>query len=412
MLLRRLVCAMLISTVAIVNGCSKKTVYPDSPAMSSGVTDSEGTATFDLGPFTVNIHVEGINGQPLPGMNARAYLLKNYIMAVASSPGDAYYSNLTILTYDEAQSISGPPGEMAAGKIEAPQAPATRDIDITVVMTASGLASYGYDVEPSNMEALETDEWITPVSQDYDLTAFYNLAGTVDYTGGTIVHLTPAVSYVTGAGRQSASFLMDQIADVPTFASLISLELRIFDGDTLHTRVLNFQDSPMPVLLVDDIIMNRDFWLQITLTWGENPADLDSHIWTPAIDTVVHHIYFANRGSSTGVPYVDLDVDDVTSYGPEHITVYSAYPGDYTYAVYHFSGTGDITTSGAEVGILDPDGGVQIFDVPSGSAGQNWWWWVCTINGDTGAITPINTISADPPLPEATPPMPPKMAVK
>jgi hypothetical protein len=183
----------------------------------------------------------------------------------------------------------------------------------------------------------------------------------------------------------------------------MGIELRIFGGDTLHTRQLNYMDNSMPILIIDDIIMYRDFWMQFTLTWAENPSDLDSHLWTPMIEDYSYHIYYASRGDSASAPYVDLDVDDVTSYGPEHITIYDEYPGTYTFAIYHFSGSGDISLSEAEVGVLKPDGTVQAFTVPDAAAAANWWWHVCTIDGTTGEITPVNSISADPPLPFAVP---------
>lgn len=51
----------------------------------------------------------------------------------------------------------------------------------------------------------------------------------------------------------------------------------------------------------------------IVLTWGENPRDLDSHI-TYTDDSSSYHIYYNNKiDSTTGT---NLDIDDVTSYGP------------------------------------------------------------------------------------------------
>lgn len=411
MVFRNVVCVLLIVFVAFLTGCSRKTVYPDSPASATGVTDATGVATVDLGPFEVEIKVVDTNNQPLAGMNARAYLLKQYLMAIAASPGGLYYNGITLLTYEDAQSRSKPAFYQAPGQDNSTQSTATRKVEITVVLTSAGLSSYGFDPSIPNMEALESDEWITPVAQNYEMATLYPLAGSVDYSGGTFVHLTTDVSYSIGAGRQTASFLMDKIADLPTFASLMSLELRVFDGDTIHARILNYQDSPMPVLVIDDIGMNRNFWIQLTLTWGENPGDLDSHLWTPTIEGSSYHIYYASRGNGTAAPYADLDVDDVTSYGPEHITIYTEFPGTYTYAIYHYSGSGDISSSGAEIGILKPDGTVQLFNVPSAAASANWWWHVCTIDGTTGVITPVNIISADPPIPLTMPPFPPKEAV-
>ncbi|MEW6063219.1 MAG: hypothetical protein AB1571_02520 [Nanoarchaeota archaeon] len=134
---------------------------------------------------------------------------------------------------------------------------------------------------------------------------------------------------------------------------------------------------------------------RVVLTWGEYPLDLDSHLWTPLIDGSTYEIYFASPGSSTSPPYADLDVDDVTSYGPETITIYTQYTGTYTYAVYNYSGSPEITTSNAVVKLYDNLGLLEQWSIPAGETGR--WWNVFTLNGNI--ITTINTISNTQPLP-------------
>lgn len=401
---RSIAVILLAIMLAIATGCGgKKTVYPDNPATATGISDAEGHANIDVGPYTVIVNVVNIYEQAVAGINVSVYLLKDHLLAVASHASGSYYSNLGLISYDDAQSNSKSSPNPYGGGVSPARMAAETEIEITIVVENAGLASNGFEVEPEHMGVLGSDEWISVTTDDYDMESFYTLAGNVDFSGGTIVHLTSDVSYSIGAGRQTASFLIDQIADVATFSSLMGIELRIFGGDTLHTRQLNYMDNSMPILIIDDIIMYRDFWMQFTLTWDENPSDLDSHLWTPMIEDYSYHIYYASRGDSASAPYVDLDVDDVTSYGPEHITIYDEYPGTYTFAIYHFSGSGDISLSEAEVGVLKPDGTVQAFTVPDAAAAANWWWHVCTIDGTTGEITPVNSISADPPLPFAVP---------
>lgn len=140
---------------------------------------------------------------------------------------------------------------------------------------------------------------------------------------------------------------------------------------------------------------------RIVLTWGENPRDIDSHFWTPFIEGQTYHIYYVTRGNYDDLdspPYADLDVDDVTSYGPETITIKRLYPGTYTYAVYHYAGSATITTSGAVVRVYDDIGLVREFSVPTTSSGSNWWWRVFTLNGSTGQIAEVNTITSNPPI--------------
>lgn len=157
----------------------------------------------------------------------------------------------------------------------------------------------------------------------------------------------------------------------------------------------------------DDRSELTEFQRRITLTWGENPRDLDSHLWTPSIGGRSYHVYFSSKGSENSPPYAELDVDDVSSYGPENITIKQLYAGTYYYSVYHYSGSGTITSSGAIVKVLGSQGEVlRSLNVPSGSAGSNWWWNVLSINGSTGAITIINQISSSPPSGTSSPNQP------
>lgn len=154
------------------------------------------------------------------------------------------------------------------------------------------------------------------------------------------------------------------------------------------------------------ISMHCDYtaWVSVTLTWGANPRDLDLHCWTPSIEGREYHIYYADRGAISRAPYAELDHDDVTSYGPENVTVYENFPGEYVFAVYHFSGTGTISTSGGHVRIVDPAGNMHEIAVPMGATGSNWWWWLCRVDGTTGAVTLINEVSPNaPPGPESMP---------
>ncbi len=131
---------------------------------------------------------------------------------------------------------------------------------------------------------------------------------------------------------------------------------------------------------------------RIVLDWGQNPSDLDSHLWSPS----GAHVYYVTRGSLAAYPFMNLDVDDVTSYGPETVTIRSLETGTYTYAIHHFAGTGDFTTSSARVKVFDQTGPIRLFVAPTQGAGR--WWHVFTLDADTGTITPVNTIQSGPPI--------------
>lgn len=130
---------------------------------------------------------------------------------------------------------------------------------------------------------------------------------------------------------------------------------------------------------------------RIVLTWQEEPRDLDSHIITPPINDVVHHVYYGNPGSKESPPYITLDIDIVDSYGPETITVYELYPGEYTYFVHNYSGESDLAGSGALVNIYDENGLKHTVQVPDSGAGI--YWNVFSLDGITGEFHIQNTIS-------------------
>lgn len=146
-------------------------------------------------------------------------------------------------------------------------------------------------------------------------------------------------------------------------------------------------DMAGPALWTGEVLTTG---LYFRLTWGANPADLDSHLWIPSSGP--YHVYFANRGSGTAFPMAFLDTDDVTSYGPETIAITQVYPGWYQYAVYHYSGSGSLNTSSAQVVVYWNGSPIRTFNVPT--TGTGYWWYVFDFNGSTGEIATRNYITS------------------
>ncbi len=155
------------------------------------------------------------------------------------------------------------------------------------------------------------------------------------------------------------------------------------------TKTVNFALSP--TLAQGEI--------RVVLTWGVAPRDLDSHLWLPA--SRAFHVYFANMGNCNAHPYACLDVDDVTSYGPETITIRQRYQGRYVYAVYNYSGESAITGSNGRVRVYGSSGLVADYQVPTSGSGR--WWYVFDLDGATGAITTRNYITGSSPGPYSMP---------
>jgi hypothetical protein len=133
---------------------------------------------------------------------------------------------------------------------------------------------------------------------------------------------------------------------------------------------------------------------RIVLTWNAEPRDLDSHLITPLISGYSYHIYYNNRGSLTSLPYAHLDQDARYGYGPETVTIQKHYAGTYKYYVYQYAGTGTLSSSKAKVLVYRGSSLLKTYNVPT--TGSGYYWRVFNLNGGTGAITTINTISTTP----------------
>jgi hypothetical protein len=149
--------------------------------------------------------------------------------------------------------------------------------------------------------------------------------------------------------------------------------------------LLNFALSP---------VLNAQS-MRIVLSWGLNPRDLDSHLWIPnGTGGYSDHIFYRFRGSCVTNQLTCLDVDDITSYGPETITINRRKSGTYVYGVHHYSGLGSIaTSSSAQIDVYAGSRLVRRYKVPANanrSCVQNCFWTIFRINGSTGAITDVN----------------------
>ncbi|MCB2208635.1 MAG: choice-of-anchor J domain-containing protein [Bacteroidetes bacterium] len=146
--------------------------------------------------------------------------------------------------------------------------------------------------------------------------------------------------------------------------------------------------------------------MRFVLTWGESPSDLDSHLKTPSIEGNTYHVFYSQQGSADSPPYAILDIDDITSYGPETTTIYNLFTGEYHYYIYNYSGNPEITTSGAVVQIFNDNGLLHNLQIPT--VGEGRYWDICTVNGATGAVNIINTITSIEPGDKSFDLMPPK----
>ncbi len=147
--------------------------------------------------------------------------------------------------------------------------------------------------------------------------------------------------------------------------------------------------SPDP-LDVGDICLNTPR-MQITLVWGQEPADLDAHLTYPADGDTRGHVYFDNRTHAEA----NLDTDDITSFGPEIITVFGLTDGLYRYSVHHYAGSEVISASEARVTLVigdpSPVAGVYTQTPPGGAAAVKDAWRVWEITVEDGVVSEVRT---------------------
>lgn len=129
----------------------------------------------------------------------------------------------------------------------------------------------------------------------------------------------------------------------------------------------------------------------ITLSWKENPADLDAHLTIPT--SYGHeHLYWQTPGLE--VEGAKLNTDDTSSFGPEIITIYELKDGVYRFGVHHYSGSGTITSSPAKVLVQVKGLGVIPFDPPpTGAEGTGDAWLVVDLTVSGGKVVQVNPVS-------------------
>jgi hypothetical protein len=134
------------------------------------------------------------------------------------------------------------------------------------------------------------------------------------------------------------------------------------------------------------------------MSWGEEPEDLDMHFVGDGIQIYFNnkdYTQFWQKGSVTSQPYILLDTDDTTGFGPEILTIVRGVnAGIYYYCVHNFSGqaNGTLEDSGATVQYFT-DTTSRKFDVPTSNPNNYNVWRVFKLvidSNDNLTLTEIN----------------------
>lgn len=245
------------------------------------------------------------------------------------------------------------------------------------------------------IEPVEADPGCLPTE---GLASIYGVVR--DATTGTgIANATVAVNGILSASAGSGSYSVSDV--IPSEHVLVTASAAGYQPFSMVLSIGPDEDVEQDIVLVPSAQYADQY--RFVLTWGQDPEDLDSHLWVPLGGDDHYHVAFWDKGSLTTVPYAELDVDDVTSFGPETITLLPNYSGQYVYAVHHWYGAGTIATSGAVVQIYAGNNLTHVLNAPGGTCYVNGWWWVGELNGETGQFSLINEYHQEAPLDEWRP---------
>lgn len=145
-------------------------------------------------------------------------------------------------------------------------------------------------------------------------------------------------------------------------------EVKYFDYSMLSSSLSTFDMSP--------VLSSGE--MRIILNWGLDPADLDSHLikFNSAGTELYHLAYYSKTDATTGD---NLDLDDVTSYGPETVTIQNLdSTARYLYMVHHYAGSGSITTTSGATVTVNYGSSSRVFNAPT--SGDGIYWKVFEIN--------------------------------
>jgi hypothetical protein len=139
--------------------------------------------------------------------------------------------------------------------------------------------------------------------------------------------------------------------------------------------------------------------IRLVLSWGPSSSNLDTHLFAPTESGNRFHLFYPYMHiSNPEKSNIVLDRDDSFPNGIETVTIKNRFPGTYTYMVHDYTNNDSrnstaLSESGGVVKVYKGFIEVNRFPVPPSQEGN--LWEVLTIDGSTGAITPINNMSHD-----------------
>lgn len=385
-----LVVSLLLGLTSCTEDDESDPAVQHDPAHTTGTTNANGTVTLDLADYDIAVTVNA-DGAAAEGVAVEVY--QGSSLAIVWAAFDGYYSNFQLLNLG---SVNG-------------------NQSMTINLIEQGIEYYEWNVDPSLFNLLYSDAAFTEHCAQGTLEDLFAQAQTL---GDFVFYRVYGDGAALRDGNISVGFDMQSMMySYDAFEQLAFGFFGFIPQDVFeycyYTLTLDGTTFTLPTLHIGDIVTQGTAYdYKFILTWGENPRDLDSHLYTPEIEGSSYHVYYGSQGSPGTAPYAWLDVDDVTSFGPEVVTIEDLHSGTYQYSIYEYSGDLTLTESEAVVQVFRGRQLVGTYPIPTTpQAGDHWWWNVGTVDGDTGAFTLVNTVTAEGPVSMApgVEPMPEKM---
>ncbi|MEZ8438255.1 tandem-95 repeat protein [Vibrio splendidus] len=137
------------------------------------------------------------------------------------------------------------------------------------------------------------------------------------------------------------------------------------------------EDTNGGVTAISEVLEETD--MRIVVTWGENPRDMDNHLWLYDTENgnELDHIYYRDMSHDLGEGnVVQQDVDDTNGGGPETITIPNYQDADMHYSVHNYtSRSWDVDgVEDVQVQVFVGDTLVETFspDLSENPSGDHW----------------------------------------
>ncbi len=129
--------------------------------------------------------------------------------------------------------------------------------------------------------------------------------------------------------------------------------------------------------------------IEVTLTWGVQPRDLDLHVWVAREDGT-WQVCFRERGQLEAAPFAELDEDVQRGNGRETVKVLTRGLSSLRIAVHNYSDESSLSASDAEVVVSFGERRRTAFSVPREGYGR--WWTVAEYAHTTAQLKMVDAL--------------------